>query len=98
MFDTAPRRAEIHGLANAPGARAWTLAGLAIALAGTPLVAFAYRWVVGETTAASQILIREGVIFGLFAALLWIIIRKERLPLQSIGLKTERIEIGRAHV
>ena len=79
---------------NVASARAWTLAGLTIALAGTPIVAWAYRLAVGETTAASQILVRELVIFGLLAALLWIIIRKERLPLHSIGLKTNRIGLS----
>lgn len=68
--------------------RRWTAAGLAIVLLGIPAIVFAYRLLVGDTTAASQLVIRELAIFALGAALLWIVMRKERLPLASIGIRS----------
>lgn len=66
---------------------AWTIVGLAVALIGLPIVVFGYRLIVGQTTAVSQLMARELVIFGLLALLIWIIKTREQLPLQSIGLK-----------
>jgi membrane protease YdiL (CAAX protease family) len=54
-------------------------------------VHFSCRLIVGETTAESQLIAREWVIFGLLAFLVWIIRSREQLSLESIGLKTDAI-------
>jgi uncharacterized protein len=67
--------------------RAWTIAGLAIALLGLPAIVFSYRMIVGETTSASQLIARELVVFALLGFLIWIIRSREQLSIESIGLK-----------
>jgi uncharacterized protein len=68
--------------------RSWTMIGLAVALIGLPAIVFSYRMIVGETTAASQLIARELVVFALLGFLIWIIRSREQLSLESIGLKT----------
>jgi membrane protease YdiL (CAAX protease family) len=66
----------------------WTALGLALALLGIPAVTLAYRCLVGETAATSQLLLREAAIFAVLGALLFVIRRGERLPFSSIGLRS----------
>lgn len=65
----------------------WTGLGLMIALLGIPAVMLAYRLAVGEISTIGQMLSRELAIFLLLGVLLWIVGRRERLPLSSIGLR-----------
>src|SRR4051794_1994692 len=71
--------------------RAWTLAGLAIALAGAPVLLIAQRLITGPIAGVPQILARESLLFVLAAVLLLIVVRGERLPLSSVGLKSHRL-------
>ena len=66
----------------------WTLIGLILALFGIPGVTLGYRLIVGETTATSQIVIRELLIFALVGCLLLVVRRGEKLPSSSIGWKS----------
>lgn len=66
--------------------RSWTLAGLLIALIGIPAIVAAYNWQIVSPSDAS-IALREAAILALTALLLWIVVRKEQLPLASIGLR-----------
>lgn len=66
--------------------RGWTVAGLFIAMAGLPLLMGSYRLLVGAPASELPILLREGGVFLLLGALLWIVTRGERLPLSSVGL------------
>lgn len=71
--------------------RAATMCGLAIALLSAPAFAALYRGITGETHSNSQVLGRE-LGFGVIGCLLlWIIVRREALPLASIGLHTDRL-------
>lgn len=70
--------------------RLWTYVGLAIALVVAPaLLAFQSR-LFGPVSAVPQTLARELMLFGLAGALVLVILRGERLPLSSVGWKTER--------
>jgi len=71
--------------------RNWTLAGLAVALGGIPIAVFAYYRLGGPAGGTMPILIREAAIFVLVALLLWIVLKRERLPLASIGLSSDRL-------
>jgi membrane protease YdiL (CAAX protease family) len=66
--------------------RSWTIAGLLIALFGLPAIVAAYNWQIASPSDAT-IALREVAILSLTALLLWIVIRKEQLPLASIGLR-----------
>lgn len=68
---------------------AWTRLGIAIALFGLPAIVAAYNWQVATPTDAT-IAVREIIILGLTAFLLWIVVSRERLPLSSIGLSFDR--------
>jgi CAAX protease family protein len=72
--------------AGAPAARPWTVVGLVIALLGLPAIVFAYRLVVADPTAGANVALREAIILALVALLLWIVVRRERRPLSSIGI------------
>lgn len=71
-----------------PGA---TAIGLAIALVGAPVYMAIFRQVAGENRSDLQVLARELGIWLLVGVLLWIIKRREELPLTSIGLHTDRL-------
>jgi membrane protease YdiL (CAAX protease family) len=70
-------------------ARPWTYAGLAIALLGLPAIVFAYRILGGTPADTGGVVLRELAILALVALLFWIILKRERLPLSSIGLRRE---------
>jgi membrane protease YdiL (CAAX protease family) len=76
-----------------PRTPAWTWLGLGIALGGIPLVIVAQRAISGDVNSAGEIVLRESVLFLLFFALIAIVLRGERLPLASIGVKPH---IGRS--
>lgn len=76
---------------NATETRGWTIAGLAIALLGIPTVTTLHRMLAPDPLASGGIVLRETAILALTAALLWIVAKGERLPLTSIGIRTDRI-------
>ena len=69
--------------------RNWTWIGLAIALFGLPAIVAVYNWQVSAPSNAT-IALREILILGLTGLLLWIVVKRERLPLTSIGLGFDR--------
>lgn len=71
--------------------RGWTIAGLTIALLGIPAVTTLHRILAVDPKTSGGIVVRETAILALTAALLWIVIKGERLPLTSIGFQTGRI-------
>lgn len=71
--------------------RRWTCIGLALAIFGIPAITMAHRALVADPMANSGIIARESAILALTAFVLWIVTAKERLPLSSIGIRTERI-------
>lgn len=75
---------------EATNSRVWTYAGLAIALLGLPAIVIAYHAIVTVPTTAT-VVARETLILALTGFLLWIIVRREKLPLWSIGLRSDRL-------
>lgn len=71
--------------------RGWTLAGLAIALLGIPVIVTGQRLLSPSPTASGAVLTREIAILALTACLLWIAASRERQPLSSIGFRASRI-------
>jgi uncharacterized protein len=71
--------------------RAWTYAGIAIALFGIPATNLIFK-LAGFTRADDNaIVVRELAILALVALLLWIVRSGERLPLSSIGIRRQPI-------
>lgn len=68
-----------------------TFAGLAIALLAGPVFIAGYRALTGENHSNLQVVVRELGIFCLVALLLWLVKKRERLPLTSIGLHLDRL-------
>jgi membrane protease YdiL (CAAX protease family) len=68
-----------------------TLVGLAIALLGIPVFIASYRMISGENHSDWQVVVREIGIFLIVGVLLWIVQRKEVLPLSSIGWHTDAL-------
>ena len=64
-----------------------TAIGLTIALAGAPLFVVVSEWLFGESPAIAIQVALQFLYCGMAAVLLWIVLRGERLPLTSIGLK-----------
>src|SRR5215218_650603 len=74
-----------------PAARSWTFVGLAIALFGAPAVVILFK-LAGFTRAdLGATVARELVILALVAFLFWIIRAREKLPLSSIGLRSQKV-------
>lgn len=74
-----------------PGrSRNWTLIGLAVALLGIPCVVAIYNGF-GVARSDLTLTLRELAILGLTGLLLWIVVGRERQPLSSIGLRTNRL-------
>lgn len=69
----------------------WTYAGLLIALFGIPAVTTLHRMLAPDPLASGSIVFRETGILLLTAVLLWIVVKGEKLPLSSIGFRTDRI-------
>ena len=69
----------------------WTYFGLLIALFGIPAVTTLHRMLAPDPLASSSIVLRETGILLLTALLLWIVVRGEKLPLSSIGIRTDRV-------
>lgn len=76
---------------TASSSRGWTITGLAIAVLGIPAIVTAHRLFVPDPAASSAIVVRELAILALTAFLLWIVVSKERLPLSSIGIRSDGI-------
>ncbi len=68
-----------------------TWLGLAVALIGTPAINLGFRLFTPGGKAAPPPLAHELALAGLVAVLLWIVLRGERLPLTSIGLRFDRL-------
>jgi membrane protease YdiL (CAAX protease family) len=71
--------------------RSWTYAGLAIALFGAPAVVVAFKLAGFGRGDFGATVVRELIILGLVAILLWIIRARENLPLSSIGLRRQKV-------
>ena len=61
--------------------------GLLIALAGAPLFVVISEWLFGESPSISVQVALQFLYCGMAAFLLWFVLRVERLPLTSIGLR-----------
>jgi membrane protease YdiL (CAAX protease family) len=71
--------------------RAWTHIGLVIALFGAPAIVTLFK-LAGFTRADfGATVVRELIILGLVASLFWIIRAREKLPLSSIGIRSQRV-------
>lgn len=68
-----------------------TFVGLAIALFAIPVFMATYRAITGENHSNRQVLGRDFAIFLLVGLLLWIVKRRELLPLTSIGLRVNTL-------
>ena len=71
--------------------RGWTYAGIAIALFGIPAMTTLHRLLAADRTATGGIVGRELAILAITAVLLWIVVKREKLPLSSIGLRTDQL-------
>lgn len=67
--------------------RGWTYAGLVISLVGIPAVVTMQHMLVADPTSSTGIIGREVAILALTFTLLWIVRRRECLPLSSIGFR-----------
>ena len=76
---------------TAPAITRWTWLGLALAIFGIPVITTAHRLFAADPLASSGIVAREVAILALTAVVLWLVTAKERLPLSSIGWRTDRI-------
>ena len=76
---------------TAPATRGWTWLGVALAIFGIPAITTAHRMLAADPLASGGIVVREVAILALTAFILWLVTAKERLPLSSIGLHTDRI-------
>lgn len=72
-----------------PASRAWTYAGLAIALFAIPAASLAFRLAGFTRGDSNAVVVRELVVLSLVGLLLWIVRAGERLPYSSIGLKSQ---------
>jgi membrane protease YdiL (CAAX protease family) len=71
--------------------KAWTYAGLAIALFGIPVVNWVFKLAGYTRNDDGAIVVRELAILALVALLVWVIRSGEQLPLSSIGFKRQPI-------
>lgn len=74
--------------------RGWTYIGLIVALFGIPAVTTAHRMLTSDSLASGGIVARELGILAVTALLLAIILKGERQPLSSIGIRTD--DLGRS--
>lgn len=71
--------------------RRWTFFGLFIALIAGPLMLALQRALTGPVATVPATLLRELLVFALAGLLVWIVVRGERLPLTSVGLRHTKI-------
>jgi|KBSSwiStaDraftv2_1062776.scaffolds.fasta_scaffold262418_4 membrane protease YdiL (CAAX protease family) len=69
----------------------WTYVGLLIALFGIPAMTTLHRMLAPDPTATGGIVAREIAILAITGLLLWVVTRGERLPLSSIGFRTDHV-------
>jgi len=74
-----------------PATSRWTYCGLFVALFGIPAITTLHRILAPDPTATPSIVARELAILAITALLMWIVIKGEKLPLVSIGLRTDRV-------
>jgi len=72
-----------------PSSRGWRTAALLIALFGIPAVVTANRLFAADPSSNGAIVVRELAILGLTAFLIWVVRTRERLPLSSIGIRSD---------
>ncbi|MFL6721049.1 MAG: CPBP family intramembrane glutamic endopeptidase [Sphingomonas sp.] len=68
----------------------WTYVGLAIALLAGPGLIAIQTAMGGPVSNVAETLVRELMLFALAGVLVLVILRGERLPLSSVGLRTDR--------
>src|SRR5439155_8291741 len=64
-----------------------TILALLVALAGPPLIALTSNWWLRETSSLGTLLALQIVYCGLAVFVIWTVVRRERLPLTSVGLR-----------
>jgi membrane protease YdiL (CAAX protease family) len=69
----------------------WTYVGLIVALFGIPAMTTLHRLLAPDPTATPGIVARELAILGITAVLVWIVVKGEKLPLSSIGLRPDHV-------
>jgi len=69
-----------------PGADPWTWLALAVALAGPPLFVLISRWSVGDSPPLPAQIMLQVLYCAMGVFVVWVVRRRERLPLESIGL------------
>jgi len=74
-----------------PTNRAWTYAGLVIALFGIPAANLAFKFAGYSKADSGAVVVRELIVLALVGLLLLIVRAGERLPLSSIGLKRQPV-------
>jgi membrane protease YdiL (CAAX protease family) len=67
-----------------------TVSALVVALGGPPLFALASQRLVGDAPSLPLLIALQIGYCGIAAVVVWVVLRKERLPLASIGLHTPR--------
>ena len=77
--------------ASPPANRAWTYAGLIIALFGIPAATLIFKLGGYSRADSGAVVVRELVVLALVGLLLWLVRAGERLPLSSIGLKRQPV-------
>jgi len=77
--------------ASQSASRAWTYAGLVIALFGAPAAVMLFKLTGFGRADFGATVVRELIILALVAILFWIIRAREKLPLSSIGLYPQKI-------
>ena len=69
----------------------WTIAGLCLALLGIPAITTLHRMLAPDPLGTGGIVVRELAILALTAALVALVVKGERLPLTSIGVRPDRV-------
>ena len=70
--------------------RGATIATLLLALFGPPLLAMVGRWTLGDSPRVAQALPLDLAPWAMLGTVLWVVVRVERQPLASIGLRRPR--------
>jgi membrane protease YdiL (CAAX protease family) len=73
------------------GARAWTIAGLVLALFGLTIITTVYRQVFGPIQSSAESVLRELLLFLALGLLLCIVRRGEHLSFESLGWRTDHV-------
>jgi uncharacterized protein len=80
----------MEGILAISASRTWTHVGLVVALFGLPAIVGGYHFLIPVPTEIATV-VRELLIIAMTAALIWIVLIKEKLPLSSIGISGDRL-------